>query len=170
MVFFTCNTKINVLKVKKVKKTRQGLQTLNHRLSLQHLFGCPTLAQSLKGHIPAMYHVSCAVCYVPCAMCHVPNSISRSCYASLYSLSRVRKYLTEDAVKTLVHAFVANRLDNFNSLLTGLPLHIINRLQSIQNSAVQLITKTKKHDHITGVLQALHWLPVEARIHYQILL
>ena len=98
------------------------------------------------------------------------NSISRSCYASLYSLARVRKYLTEDAVKTLVHAFVTNRLDNFNSLLTGLPSCIINRLQLIQNSAARLITRTKKHDHITGVLQALHWLPVEARIQYKILL
>ena len=82
----------------------------------------------------------------------------------------VWKYLTEDAVKTLVHAFVTNRLDNFNSLLTGLPLHIINRLLSIQNSAARLITRTKKRDHITGVLQALHWLLVEARINYKILL
>ena len=56
------------------------------------------------------------------------NSISQSCYASLYSLSRVWKYLTEDAVKTLVYVFVTYRLDNFNSLLTSLPLPIINRL------------------------------------------
>ena len=51
------------------------------------------------------------------------NSICtcRSCYSSLYSISRVRKYLTTEATQTLVHAFISCRLDNFNSLLSGVP-------------------------------------------------
>ena len=48
------------------------------------------------------------------------NQISdkiRSCYSQLYSLSKIRKYLTFDTTKTLVHALVTSRLDNLNSLL-----------------------------------------------------
>ena len=40
----------------------------------------------------------------------------------------------------------------------------------VQNNAARLITKTDKKDHITGVLVDLHWLPIEARIDYKILL
>ena len=98
------------------------------------------------------------------------NNVIRMCYASLYSLSRIRKYVSDDAIKTLVHAFVTCRIDNFNSLLTGLPSFMINRLQLVQNAAARLICRKRKHDHITGSLMFLHWLPVEARIEFKILL
>jgi hypothetical protein len=38
----------------------------------------------------------------------------------------------------------------------------------MQNKAARVITKTKKKDHITPVLKALHWLPVVKRIDYKI--
>ena len=34
----------------------------------------------------------------------------------------------------------------------------------------RMIMGTKKYDHITPVLKSLHWLPVEQRIKYKILL
>ena len=40
----------------------------------------------------------------------------------------------------------------------------------IQNSAARLVCGVKKFDHITPVLHKLHWLPVEIRIIYKILL
>ncbi len=40
----------------------------------------------------------------------------------------------------------------------------------MQNSAARLLTRTKKHDHITPVLASLHWLPVRFRIDFKILL
>ena len=36
--------------------------------------------------------------------------------------------------------------------------------------ASKVITGYKKHDHVTPLLYNLHWLPVEDRIHYKILL
>ena len=38
-----------------------------------------------------------------------------------------------------------------------------------QNSAVRLIEKIKKHDHITEARKNLHWLPIPARIKYKLL-
>ena len=57
-----------------------------------------------------------------------------------------------------------------NSLLYGLPQHLISRLQSIQNTAARVVTRTRKFDHISPVLKQLHWLPVRYPIVFKILL
>lgn len=98
------------------------------------------------------------------------NNTIKSCYAQIYSISKIRNYLTSHACKTLVHALVTSRLDNLNSLLYGISDHQIRRLQKVQNSAARLIARRKKADHITPTLKELHWLPVKSRIEYKILL
>ena len=40
----------------------------------------------------------------------------------------------------------------------------------MQNAAARLISFTRKCDHISPILYNLHWLPVEQRIDYKILL
>ena len=71
---------------------------------------------------------------------------------------------------TLVHAFITNRLDYCNALLYGLPKEQIAKLQHVQNAAARLIVDIGKYSHITPVPYELHWLPVQARIHFKILL
>ena len=44
-----------------------------------------------------------------------------------------------------------------------------NRLQKVQNQAARIVTLTKKRDHISPVLESLHWLPVEERINFKVL-
>ena len=78
--------------------------------------------------------------------------------------------MTDNSTKALVHAFVTCRLDNCNSLLYGLPKHLVHRLQLAQNCAARLILCGRKHDHVTPLLKELHWLPVEQRIIFKILL
>ena len=45
-----------------------------------------------------------------------------------------------------------------------------SRLQLVQNRAARIVTFTKKYEHITPSLIDLHWLPVDYRITYKILL
>jgi len=40
----------------------------------------------------------------------------------------------------------------------------------MSNSAAWLLTRTRPWDHITPILQQLHWLPVHYLIHYKVLL
>jgi len=37
---------------------------------------------------------------------------------------------------------------------------LMSRLQSVQNGAARLVSGARRYDHITPVLQELHWLPV----------
>ena len=98
------------------------------------------------------------------------NKICRTSYYHLRNISKIRKYLTEETTEILVHAFVSSKLDYCNSLLYGLPKHMISSLQSVQNTAARIVTLTKKFDHITPVLIQLHWLPVHFRILFKVLL
>ena len=98
------------------------------------------------------------------------DDICKSSWYHLHNIRRIRKYLTDKATKTLIHAFITARLDNLNSLLFGLPQKQIQRLQRIQNCAARTILNGKKFDHITPLLMKLHWLPVEERIKFGILL
>jgi hypothetical protein len=56
-----------------------------------------------------------------------------------------------------------------NSLLFGLPDILIKRLNRLQNIAARIVTRTKPRDHITPVLKELHWLPIQDRIVFKIL-
>ena len=77
--------------------------------------------------------------------------------------------MSVSSTNALVHAFVTCRLDNSNSLLHGLPKHLVQRRQLAQNCAARLIFCGRKHDHVTPLLRELHWLPVEQRIIFKIL-
>ena len=66
--------------------------------------------------------------------------------------------------------FVTSRIDYCNSLLYGISDYNINLIQRIQNSSVRIVTHTRKYDHITLILQNLHWLPDRQRINLKMLL
>jgi len=70
--------------------------------------------------------------------------------------------------KTLVQAFISCRLDYCNSLLYGISDGLLQCLQSVQNTAVRLVTGALHSDHITLVLRQLHWLPVRQRVAFKI--
>ena len=76
---------------------------------------------------------------------------------------------TADA-ETLIRAFLSSRLDYCNALFSGLPNSTMKRLQLMQNAAARLLTSTRKCDHITPILASLHWLSINARSDFKVLL
>ena len=99
--------------------------------------------------------------------------ISTVCSAAslhIRNLGKIRHLLSQSVTEKLVHAFITARLDYCNSILYGLPKKVVKRLQLIQNTAARLVTRSKRDSHITPVLESLHWLPVQERIIYKVLL
>ena len=94
---------------------------------------------------------------------HVSKVCSKAFY-SLYNLRQVRKYLSDDTSKILVHSLVTCHLDYCNALLHDIPLHQQQRLQKVLNAAARFVYQLPKFCHITPVLKDLHWLPVKHRI------
>ena len=102
---------------------------------------------------------------------HIPVSeICKSAFFHIRNISQARKYFSTESTRPLVNAFVMSRIDSCNSLLYGLPSYLIQRLQYALNSAARLISMSRKADDITLLLTELHWLPVEQRINFNILL
>ena len=93
-----------------------------------------------------------------------------SAWYHLYNISKVRRLLTLDQTKTVIHAYVTSKIDSNNALLSGLPTCLLHKLQLVQNAAARVVTRNKKGDHVTPLLIELHWLPVDKRILYKIML
>ena len=89
---------------------------------------------------------------------------------SIRNIGRIRKFLDQPSTERLVHAFVSSKLDYCNSVLYGLPAKQLSKLQRLQTSAARLVTKSKRRDHINPVARQLHWLPINQRIVFKVLL
>ena len=66
------------------------------------------------------------------------NVVSAKCFLQLRQLRRIRRSLDDDSVATLVHAFVASRVDYCGSLLIGAPRKTTDKLQRVLNSAARI--------------------------------
>ena len=68
----------------------------------------------------------------------------------LYSIRQIRKYLSEDATKVLVHAFVTSRLDYCNYLLFGFQnTNVIRCRGFLAAAAARIVCLVPKFSHHT---------------------
>ena len=95
--------------------------------------------------------------------------ICQTAYFELKRISSIRRFLTEDATKTLVTSYILSRLDYCNCLLMGTSNSVIQPLQKIQNFAARLVLLAPRHHHSAPPLEKLHWLPISERIKYKLL-
>ncbi len=51
-----------------------------------------------------------------------------------------------------------------------MPRRTLAKLQPVQNTAARLVAPSSRRQHITPVLRQLHWLPVQYRVKFKILL
>jgi len=95
-------------------------------------------------------------------------AVCRSGYYQLRHLRPLTRSLSAAAAETVVHAFIASRLDYCNALLYGVSDRLMCLLQSVQNAAARLVTGAWRCDHITPILRQLHWLPLRQRVLFKI--
>jgi hypothetical protein len=98
------------------------------------------------------------------------STLTKAAYYHLRNIGQIRKFLDTSSAEKAVHAFVTSRLDCCNALLYGTTKANLGKLQKVQNAAARLILNRRKFDSATPLLRQLHWLPVQSRIKYKLLL
>ena len=98
------------------------------------------------------------------------TNLCKQAWHSVYNISKIRSYLTEDQTKCVVHAYVTSKLDGNNALLAGIPSVLESQIKQIQHAAAKLIMQSKKYDHVSPLFSKLHWLPTTDRITFKVLL
>ena len=98
---------------------------------------------------------------------HVSRTVS-NCFAALRQIRSIRRSIPRQTLVSLVVSLVLSRLDYGGVTLAGLPAHLVSRLQSVMNASARLVFSRRKYDHVTPLLQELHWLKMEQRIEYRL--
>ena len=98
------------------------------------------------------------------------SSIKKNCFHKLRQIARMKSFLTRKQMTMLVQAVIMSILDYCNSLYYGCSKSTIKQLQSIQNRACRVIFGMKKQESVDEHLKSLHWLKVNERVKFKILL
>jgi len=93
------------------------------------------------------------------------QQVTAVCLYQLNHLKSVKSSLTIEALHSLIQAFVRCRLDYCNSAKVYL-----QKLQSVKNMAARMVSGVHRSEHITPVLEDLHWLPVSQRVVFKMAL
>ena len=75
-----------------------------------------------------------------------------------------------ESAATLVHAFVASRIDYCNVMLAGAPKIMTDKLQRVLNAAARVISGTRKFDRGSSAVRhsELYWLDIPEWIIYKL--
>ena len=98
------------------------------------------------------------------------NKVVSHCYKILKDIGRIRSVLSQKHTEMLVHSLISHRMDYCNSLFYNMDKSNLEKLQKVQNTAARLIVRKKKRESISSTIKDLHWLRVESRIIFKILL
>jgi len=97
------------------------------------------------------------------------NKVVRNIFFHIRRIGKIRGHLDHETAAKVIQALVTSRLDINNALLAGTTQANIHRLQVAQNTSARLLTRTRRTEHISPVLRGLHWLPVDKRILFKVL-
>ena len=95
------------------------------------------------------------------------TNLVSSCAASLCQINRIKHVLDRQTLITIIKALVFSKLYYCSSVWANSSKRNLKKLQRVQNFAARIITGTKKHEHISPVLQELNWLPIHLAVQYR---
>ena len=99
------------------------------------------------------------------------KALSSSCFYHIQSFKQICSSLDDGMAVSVASALVSSRLDQVNSILYGAASKRINRLQCVQNALARVVTYLRPYASplsSSALLQNLHWLPIEWRVHFKL--
>jgi hypothetical protein len=98
------------------------------------------------------------------------TNLKTSCFLKLRAISKMKPFLTTQQMTMFVQAVIISSLDYCNALYYGCNKSVTRQLQVIQNRACRIIFGLKKRADVNEKMQSLHWLKIDERIVFKILL
>ena len=101
------------------------------------------------------------------------NKITSQCYLNLSKIKSIRSFLSQQQCELLINATVTSRIDYSNALYFKLSWsNRLSKLSKIQSYASKIILKRGRRQGLplTDRLNILHWLPIEQRVAFKVLL
>ena len=98
------------------------------------------------------------------------KSVCASSMGAIRNIGRFRRSIDRKTSEMLINHMVMSRLDYCNILYFNLPMAQLKRLQQIQNICARLVTRSPRRSSISSMFEELHWLPVQKRVLYKVLL
>ena len=85
----------------------------------------------------------------------------------LYQINRAKNSFDPKTLSEVVSSLVINKMLYCSSVWSNTSASNVKKLQSIENFACKIITKTRKYDHVTPLLRELDWLPVDKLLYFK---
>ena len=99
---------------------------------------------------------------------HVSKLVSE-CWYHLKNIAKIRRYLTTEEAKKVIHAFISSKIDYCNAMLYSVKQSTFDKLQRVQDEAAKLINRSCFSLSDQTFLD-LHWLKIEQRVVFKFLL
>ena len=110
---------------------------------------------------------------------HTAKTVS-SCMSNLAQINRTKQAFDttvsletyflqafdKDLLITIIKGLVSSKMFYCSSVWSNTSVTNINKLQTIQNFAALIVTRSRKFDHITPILKQLCWMPVKDHLFY----
>ena len=98
------------------------------------------------------------------------STVAKKCGYNIRNLYAIKKFINRDLLIILVNAQILSRVDFCNALYFGQPSYLRTRLQSVINRAARLVCGLPPRAPTSAAIRSIHWLPLDARIVYQLCL
>ena len=96
--------------------------------------------------------------------------IVKTCNFHILNLYVIKDFVNRKNLVTLIHSLIVLKVDYCNSFFIGPPNIILKKVQSVLNRAARLIFNLPPRFPTTSSLFELHWLPLKAKIEFEICL
>src|SRR5664279_1425116 len=90
------------------------------------------------------------------------------CNYHAQAIRHIRHLLTPVLAQQLACSLIGSRLDYCNSMLHRSQTGVFKRLQRVQDNIARIVMQANRRCDAKPLLQQLHWLLVEQRIHYKL--
>ena len=85
------------------------------------------------------------------------TQVTSTCIGSLFQINRVKHLFDKHVLVTIISSLVISKSLFCSSVWANTTK---KNIQSVQNFAAQIVSGTRKFDHITPILKQSQWLPI----------